>query len=186
MYTGGQPLSELATGSMILLLLVDSSSQITDKIRSSTDQTADVIGEVKNQTIYNTVLFMSQSTEGVILEDNEILHPPNNAGATVLPDISVSSLLPPFGMMLWQTGGYQTVEMERNKSSTRSWRTGTLPKSYWPMVQGPIFVHRLPRDQLSTDMPFDILQDAPGVTLNFWMQPLRVNQSDEGTLFLYR
>ena len=76
MYTGGQPLSELATGSTLPLLLVDSSSQITDRIRSSTDQTADVIGDVKDQTLYNTVLFMSQSTEGVILEDNEILHPP--------------------------------------------------------------------------------------------------------------
>ena len=162
-----------------------------DKISSSAEQTADVITQTKVQTIYNTVLSMSPPTDSTSLEDNEILHPPDNADATMIPNENKASLLPAFGRKLWQAGGYKTLETTGNMSTARSWRTDTSEKSYWPMLQGPVFMHRLPDhfsidDVTMLDMPFDIPQNVPGVTLNFWFQPLRVNQSDSFTLMLYR
>ena len=54
MYVGGQPLSELATGSVLPLLPVDSSTQIVDKISSSAGQTGASLRIVQDQTVYNT------------------------------------------------------------------------------------------------------------------------------------
>jgi len=186
MYVGGQPLSELATGSTLPLLRVDSSSQIMDKISSSADQTTDVMTQVQDQTIYNTVLSMSPATDSTSLKDNEILHPPDNADATLIPDEKKQLLLPAFGLKLWQAGGKKTLEARGNIRAARLWHNDTSQKSYWPMLQGPVFMHRLPTDHLAIDLPFDIHQNAPGLTLNFWCQPLRVSQSDTGSVWLYR
>jgi hypothetical protein len=128
------------------LLPVDFSSQIIDHISSSKDQTADVITQLKDQTIYSTVLSMSQSKVDTNLHDNGNLHPPDNADATIIPHVNLASLLPSCGMRLWQAGGYKTIETMKNVSTARWWRTDTSKKSYWPMLQGPIFMHRLPTD----------------------------------------
>jgi len=128
MYVGGQSLSESATGLTLPLLPADSSSQIIDKITSSADQTADVITQVQDQTSSNTVLSISPATDSISLKDNEILHPPDNAGATMIPDEKKQLLLPAFGMKLWQTGGKKTHEAKANISAARSWRSDTSQK----------------------------------------------------------
>ena len=80
MYVGGQPLSELATGSVLPQPDFDSTEQVMATIQSSSDAVEQSLGEVRDQTIHNTVLSMTAST--VPVAENTVLHPPDNAGAT--------------------------------------------------------------------------------------------------------
>lgn len=178
MYVGGQPLSELATGSVLPLLSIASSEQVIGQIVSSADQNGDVIGKVKDQTVFNTVLSMASSEESTLsLEENIIFHPPDNADATVLPSSLRGSLLPKYGQLLWGKGGEQNATTENMRKSSRAWRNDTSQKSYYPIVQGPVFTDSSIPD-LVHDFPFEIPDNAPGLTISGWFQPLRVDRSD--------
>lgn len=80
MYVGGQPLSELATGSVLPQSEFDSTEQVMATVQSSGDSVEQTVGEARDQTIHNTVLSMAAST--VPVAENTVLHPPDNAGAT--------------------------------------------------------------------------------------------------------
>jgi hypothetical protein len=79
MYVGGQPLSELATGSVLPQPDFDSAAQFMATVQSSGDSVERSVGEARDQTIHNTVLSMAAST--VPVAENTVLHPPDNAGA---------------------------------------------------------------------------------------------------------
>jgi len=86
MYVGGQPLSELATGSVLPQVEIKVEDQVMQTVRSSAGKTEEVIDIVQDQTLYNTVLSMSRVREGLTLDvDNPILHPSDTADATVFP-----------------------------------------------------------------------------------------------------
>ena len=80
MFVGGQPLSELATGSVLPQFEFDSTTQLMATVQSSGDSVEQTVGEARDQTIHNTVLSMAAST--VPVAENTVLHPPDNAGAT--------------------------------------------------------------------------------------------------------
>ena len=63
MYVGGQPLSELATGSVLSQPLVDSTAQVMAKVDSSADSIEESLDKAQDQTIYNTVLSLSSSSK---------------------------------------------------------------------------------------------------------------------------
>ena len=184
MYVGGQPLSELATGSVLPLLPVDSSTQVMDKISSSAGQTGDVMGGVKDQTLYNTVVSMTTTKESSApMVDNDILHPPDTADSTVFPGPpAIAQLLPEFGKKVWLAGGSQTTAKEETRRAARSWRNDST-HDFWPVVQGPIFTYT------DADVDFDFPDDMPantqGLTLNFWFQQLEVNRSECLEVALY-
>jgi len=50
--------------------------------------------------------------------------------------------------------------------------------SYYTIVEGPIFNENPSPMNLVHDFPFDVPNNAPGVTFNCWFQPLMINQSD--------
>ena len=78
MYVGGQPLSELATGSVLPQSEFDSTEQVMATVQSSGESVEQTVGEARDQTIHNTVLSMAAST--VPVAENTVLHPPDNAG----------------------------------------------------------------------------------------------------------
>jgi hypothetical protein len=184
MYVGGQPLSELATGSVLPQVEIKVEDQVMQTVRSSAGKTEEVIDIVQDQTLYNTVLSMSRVREGLTLDvDNPILHPSDTADATVFPGTaSQGDLLSEYGKKVWEAGGRKTSAWEEARRG-RTWRNdGT--HNFWPMMQGPIFMAK--DSNISTDLSaMTIPTDSQGLTLNFWCQQLEVNRSDAISVFVY-
>ena len=152
-------------------------------MQSSAHTTDSVLEVVKDQTLYNTVLSMGTTKEATELVDNDILHPPDTADSTVFPgSIEVAQLLPEFGKKVWLAGGNQTTAKEETRRAARSWRSDSTHE-FWPVIQGPIFTYQ------DADVEFDFPDNMPantqGLTMNFWLQQLEVNRSDELNLYLY-
>ena len=144
------------------------------------------LGGVEEQTVFNTIVSMASDQEKTVsMSDNEILHPPDGAGPTVLSSAARGSQLPPFGERVWKEGGSKTVETEIARRNSRSWRNDTAQKSYWPVVIGPIFAENPTTGDLLHDLPFQIPNTAPGFTINYWYQSLMENRSDGMCLTLY-
>jgi len=178
MYVGGQPLSELATGSVLSQPIVDSTAQVMAKVDSSADSIDQSLDKAQDQTIYNTVLSMSSSS--LPIEEDEMLHPIDEAGATVLPNARMGIDLPKWGQLLWQKGGSKTAADEEIRKKHRTWKNDSKvsSKAFYTIVQGPIFNENPSPMNLIHDFPFDVPNNSPGVTFNFWFQPLMIDQAD--------
>jgi len=82
--------------------------------------------------------------------------------------------------MLWEGADFKTAEYEGSRKKQRTWKNDTKvsSKPYFTIVEGPIFNENLSPMNLVHDFLYDVPNNAPGVTFNFWFQSLMINQSD--------
>ena len=179
MYVGGQPLSELATGSVLPQVQVNEAEQIVQEVRSSAGATEENIEIVRDQTLYNNVVSMTGVQEASLQDvDNIVLHPPDAADATVFAGTQAQgNLLSEFGKKVWEAGGRQTWATEEARRAAATWRSDNVHQ-FWPILQGPIFATHNLHLNISR-FPHSIPAASEGFTFSFWQQQLEVNRSDD-------
>jgi len=154
------------------------------QVRSSSSTTKEVLDEVKDQTLYNTVLSLGALKETEIPpEQNEILYPPDESGETVLASIASAAQLPKRGQLLWDAGGRKTLEFERNRSASPVLQQDSMNNTYWQIVQGPV-MNDWETDGERIDFDIAIPPDTSGMTISYWVQWLRVEYSDAFVMYL--
>ena len=131
-------------------------------VDASKASTGESLSEVQGQTLHNTVLAMAASA--LPLEQNTVLHPPDNGGGTVLPTAAMSDTLPPWGKILWEQGGRLTAADEENRKANRRWKndSAVTDKQYYTIMQGPIFNENPSPMHLVHDFPHDIPSGVRG------------------------
>ena len=155
------------------------------QVRSSADSTEEVIEDVKDQSLYNTIVSMAAGREAAMSDaDDPILHPPDTANATVFPGPSdQADLLSEYGKKMWLAGGQKTSDVEEARRAARTWRNDGV-HDFWPLAQGPVFTYT--HSDVDFDFPGSIPPGSQGLTLSFWYQGLEVNRSDGLRVNLYR
>lgn len=146
----------------------------------------DSIHQTNSRTLYNTVLAISQSKEAkVTAAENDILFPADGAGVTVLGNPANEAGLPDRAKLLKNQGllAPKSVE-EARQGASRSLRSDSSGKTYFPAIVGPI-LNDAHTTLLSHGFNLTIPQSSAGLTMNFWVQWLRPDWSDGARLTLY-
>lgn len=153
--------------------------------RSSSEVTGGSLRQTNSRTLYNTVLSISQFKEAKLTAaENEILFPADGAGVTVLGNPANEAGLPDRAKLLKIQGLLAPKSYEEARQASRSLRSDSSGKTYFPAIVGPI-LNDAHTTLLSHHFYLTIPQSSAGLTINFWVQWLRPDWSDGSILTLY-
>eukprot|EP00960_Hanusia_phi_P053816 762467-Hanusia_phi.AAC.3 len=163
MFYGGQPLTELATGSSLSGVERNPLDQVMATIQSTDGIIQRENEDVKEQTLYNNVLNIAMlGTNGTNPDDDVVIYPEDLSSATALPSCKESALTER-EKQFWTESG----KLCNWSASNAHWKNDTFG-TYWPLIQGTIYgdnKHGL------TKLP-PLTDEVEVVTFTWWNKPL--------------